>query len=448
MKINSKYFYSTVLLVFVISVLLFFLFSSFDFTSINIWIVVTFIINGLYIIFNIMKEEHPFSLNKCFWYFNLFFFFIGPLFQYLTNYYPWDVYFEDELYIESNIIILIAFFSYNFTKTFVLKRKNIIIKENTIDLNIGKVKTLFFISICSFVILVGLVGFKNLFFRGTSQVSTNFGGLNTILNIGLRSIPAYAFAYSYYFYKKHKKGLFYVYATLIMILLCNFPQALSRYMLGIIYIGLVLIVMKNKITGRKFDYLLLFIFLLVFPILQLFKYFTIDEIFNNLSMVSNRISSAYNNGDFDAYSILCRSIIYINNNGLQFGKQISSTLLFFIPRAIWKSKPYHSGIVIAEDAHQVFTNLSCPLIAEANIDFGIFGIIFYFILFSYIINYLDFIYWNSKNIERINLFYPFLFGCLIFLLRGALQPTFIYCFSFFIFYFIFIKKIIRKRRTI
>jgi hypothetical protein len=232
---------------------------------------------------------------------------------------------------------------------------------------------------------------------------------------------------------------------LIIILLTNFPQALSRYLLGIIYIGIILIIFKEKITGRKFDYLLLGIFLLAFPILQLFKYYTVDQIFSDFSVVSKRLSSTYNSADFDAYSIFSRSFVYVDDFGFKKGKQLSSTVLFFIPRSIWKTKPYFSGKIIAEASGQEFTNLACPLMAEGYIDFGIIGMVIYYFVISYVINYFDYIYWKRKKVGMINIFYPFLFGCLIFILRGALQPTYIYCFSFLLFYFAFIKRFVRNK---
>ena len=447
MIINKKQFLNLILLLLFLVIMLFFYLKNIDYTGKNVLILFTFIANGTIIIINILKDLRAFSLNKMFWYFSFFFLFLAPFFQYLTSYNCWDYVLEDRTYIRCNLYLILWYFVYSISNAIFLKKKNINIKCVELDLNYKKMKFMFLLSLLSFIILVTNISFSGLFVRNSNSMSIDYGAFKAILENTLRAIPVYSLIYSFFCLKSYKKGYIYFIILLFITLSVNFPTSITRFWIGIVYIGIGLVVFRRYIINRRFDYAMILIFTIVFPIFQLFKWYTIEQIID-FTTISNKLISVYNNVDFDAYSMLGRTIEYIDLNGITFGHQLLSTLFFFVPRAIWSTKPLPSGEFIAIQQGQKFTNLSCPLIAEGLINFGIIGLILFALILGKIISYFDSIFWkNFECTTFLYLIYPFGFGVLIFLLRGAMQPVAVYAFTFY-FFTIFLKKFIIKNKNI
>lgn len=456
MKINKKKLMKSFgIFVVLISITLIY-FYSYTSKANNSLVIISFIINGLVIIFNILIDQKEFSLNKTFWYFNFFFFFVAPLFQYLTNYKMWGYVISDNLYLKTNFFIMICYLTYTLTKVLFLKVK---IRNNEINSFDNKDKmfyskkilsALFILTCISFIIIIINVSFKGLFYRDLNSFNIEEGTIRHIFENLLRAIPVYSVTYSVFYYRKKKKGLIFIVLELIMLILTNFPTSITRYWVGIVYIGLLLIFFTNKMNNRKFDICMIVIFAIIFPIFQLFKWYSISDLFNGGIDISKRLLEVYNDVDFDAYSIFSRSINLVENSGvLQMGHQILATIFFLVPRAIWPAKPYPTGQFIALSEKQFFTNISCPIYAEGYIDFGIFGSIIHIIIVCYFINKMDYLYWNKNNndIKLIDFCYPFMFGALIFLLRGSMQPVIVYTFTFYLF-FIIMNPICFKKEKI
>lgn len=139
---------------------------------------------------------------------------------------------------------------------------------------------------------------------------------------------------------------------------------------------------------------------------------------------------------------MLEAIAYTKVNGFLNFSNILTCVLFFVPRSIWLGKNVPSGQLIAEFFRGHFTNLSCPFVAEFYLSFGIVGLILLSFLLGYVFYKLECMI-NSritfkKGISMI------VFGMLIYLLRGALLPTFSYTMSlivsfvvcYYIFYFL------------
>lgn len=412
----------------------------------NAVVILSFVLNTIFVLFGITSDNQKYSLNKTFWYFNLFFMCIAPLFQYLSGYNPWGHELEDVTYIGVNILLFTSFLIYTVIRYYLNKKalkkdakQDADKKEdkNTIKYREDKLLVLLGLSVVSLLALSMMIGFKSLFVRGENSIDISVGSVSTILNILLRSIPVYSLAYSINYNKSHKKYYAISIILLGIVFIANFPVSLSRYILGIVYLGIFILLFDKFINRKKFDYILLITFIVIFPIMQLFKWYNLEQIFAEPQMLLTRLSTAFNSGDFDAFSMIGRSFEYVTDNYLRFGQQLLITICFFVPRSIWPTKPVPTGQLIAESQGQEFTNLSCPIYAEGYIDFGLFGVVLYVILAALIIHHLDKKYWNNKSINNtFSMCYPFAFGAAIFLLRGSLQPTFIFTFAFFIFYFI------------
>jgi hypothetical protein len=68
---------------------------------------------------------------------------------------------------------------------------------------------------------------------------------------------------------------------------------------------------------------------------------------------------------------------------------VFGSLLFFVPSALWTTKPLATGIFLANyliaNYSMWFTNLSAPLVAEGYLDFGYVGVVGYAALLAVIL---------------------------------------------------------------
>ena len=452
MKINKKNFIIFSLFILLLISMFYYIFSSIDIINKNFEVILTFIILMIIILTGIFREKRTFTLNKTYWYFMLFFMFIAPLIQYLTNYSEWGYLINDNLYISINVLLILFNLLYGVTYfIFNSKQKKIEYSNKKEDITLNKkvLNILFLLSIISYLVLIKIIGFKNLFIRTSNDFGVEDSALNTILNNFMRAIPVYFSVYSILYYKENKKGITYVIISLIITFLMNYPPALTRYWIGAIYIGIILVLIKEKLNSRTFDIFIVLVFLLIFPMFQFFKYNTLKDIRSD-NLPLNSIQGIYDNPDFDAYSMFARAKIYTKSNGVTLGKQLLGTILFIIPRKVWVNKPIPSGELIATNQNQSFTNLSCPFPAEGLINFGIFGVIIYSIILGLLLSYLDNEYWKENQNKRFLIIYPFLIGFLIFILRGSFHPAIVFMFTFYLPMIVFdiFTKIFKKEKYI
>lgn len=449
MKKNKINLIQTFILIIIILIIIFVYLNNLNLTTeLDYKVISTFFVIALLIIINIIMDTRHFSLNKIFWYFSFFFLFFSPLIQYISGYVMWG-YNIDEYYTKANLLIIVWFLFYTISnKTYILKKEKIE-KVKEINLNIKTLKVFLILSVLSFIIAIIIIGFEGLFIREKNAIRLWADNINTIITNLIRTVPVFSTLYAVYYYKKYKKGILYVIILFLITLLLNYPVSVTRYWIGAVYIGLFLVIFKDIIKNRIFDLGMIFVFLIVFPVFQLFKWYSLENLFSD-NLVFNRILGAYNNADFDAYSMFARSFSYVEIYGITYGKQLLSSLLFLIPRSIWPNKSVHTGQLIAESQGQTFTNLSCPLIAEGYINFGYLGICIYAIIIAKLIKYFDNKFWNrnnKNNITYIDFIYPFLLGLLIFLLRGAFHPVVVYIFTFYLFIILWywFQKVIRRK---
>lgn len=451
MKINLKNFLrGYILIIFLIIFVIFFLKNIIIQNNINLEIIMTFIVIATIIVLNVVTDKKKYSLNKIFWYFSFFFMFLAPLLQYVTGYNPWGHFLSDENMLKANYSLIIWFTLYAITY-------KIVTKKETNNINIGKINlknsTLNFFIVCSFFafgIALVLIGFGNLFLRGQNQTSFDTGFVNTVISNFIRTVPVYAISYAIYYYKKNNKLNIIKIIILIVLLMClNYPVSLSRYWIGTVYIGIALIIFGKYLKNKTFDIGIIFVFAVIFPIFQVFKWYTLNDLITGTASVN--LIEVYNNADFDAYSLFVRTFEYVETFGITYGKQLLTTVLFFIPRAIWPTKSIPTGELVATSQNQLFTNLSAPLQAEGLVNIGYIGIILYAIIVAYLTKKLDIHYWERENdgTRFIDYIYPFCIGLFIFLLRGSFHPVIVLSFTFFLFMIIwkiinFIKIKIKK----
>lgn len=400
----------------------------------DITIVITFLLIGLISIIGIISDKNFYSINLMHWLFIYIFIFNAGIIQYLKNSFPWGVILGDSSILRTNIIIIcwciLYYLSYNLKKFYPKK----VLSKN---INIENKFFLVIVTIMIGLFFIKYIGFSNLFSRSNSgsQMTEYAQSTVLIINIFVRAIPAIVLAYLLKENKFNKRNNNLVIIIIFILnLIVNFPTGTARYWAASIYLGLYVIIRPQE--NNKFFFCILFIsvFLVAFPLLNEFRNATFSEVLNNGIKLNNFIDF-FLAGDFDAYSMISRSYEVISIAGSTHGKQLLGSILFFIPRSIWIDKPIGSGAAVAFYQGQRFTNISCPIIGEGIVNFGIVGVILFAIILAFIIKYLDTLYWNSqrediKSINVVTILYPFYLGFFFFIFRGDLMSSFAYLVGF------------------
>ena len=267
----------------------------------------------------------------------------------------------------------------------------------------------------------------------------------------IRNIPLVLFIIFFYQYKKNKKYFnqnqkiknnillwFLFLATFLTIL----PTSLPRVQGATILIGFLIIFTKIWERPVVMPISIIIGLLILFPFLNNFR-LRGSELYQNFFIIDfTYLKKAH----FDSYQNFVR---LIELDIITYGKQLSSTIFFFIPRSIWESKSIGSGGLIANQLDYINKNISMPFIAEGYINFGIIGLILFTFLIGLILGNLDRVAWRLKNLNMDCLFlyfYYFQFGFVFFLLRGSLinGATFFLSFLFVFWVFVYFLKFISK----
>lgn len=397
-------------------------------------VIVSFIINGVIIMVQLCKKSKlGYSLKEILFLFLFIFMFFSPLIQYIENSFPWgnENLLKCENIVYSNFLIMAFMLIYIVTYKFSYNKDGNLKKTRVMEIkNIKLVLDIFFMaSILASVYIISKTGLSNLFARSTNLLQIESTSFSLIVTNTFRAIPVIYIAMNLLFKEKnnfiYKKANFIL--ALILMILINFPTATARFWMASVYIGL-LIIIKKSFNNKYLIKMLIFIgILFIFPFINVFRNNTILDIINKGIDVKN-ITDGFLKGDFDSYSMLTRSIIYTNNNGITMGYQLIGNLLFFIPRTMWAGKPIGSGATIAEGLGWNFTNVSCPYIGEGYINFGVIGVMLFAIILGRVTKFGDKTYEylkdsKNKHISFIEVVYPFSIGFLFFILRGDLLSS-------------------------
>ncbi len=167
----------------------------------------------------------------------------------------------------------------------------------------------------------------------------------------------------------------------LLVLITQNPYTEKRNALGPIYIGLLLVGFQGFFASRtRRMQLLIAAMVLIFPASSIFTH-NHQQTLGSLSMsqFTDAIAEHYFSINYDSWANIYTAIEYVQVHGLQWGHQLMGSLLFFVPSAIWTTKPLASGIFLANylinNYAMWFTNLSAPIVAEGYLDFGYVGVI-------------------------------------------------------------------------
>ncbi|QPF87113.1 hypothetical protein IC762_12785 [Bradyrhizobium genosp. L] len=126
--------------------------------------------------------------------------------------------------------------------------------------------------------------------------------------------------------------------------------------------------------------------------------------------------------DYDAFSMLCHTILHVDHSGTTYGANILSAVFFFVPRGVWADKlqatPFYLMDTLSFYRGLWSFNLSEPLIAEGYFALGWAGAVAVSAIFLMLVNRLE-------SASRGSFSTLLLFGCAfpiiaLMVLRGSL----------------------------
>ena len=409
--------------------------------------VFTFVINGIVIYAMFVKglARHLFSVDLIHSIFCLVFFWIAPTLQIATGFSAWGLRIGEEDIIRANLLILTWLIFYNFGAFLASNRYWKIKTAEFSAISKKSIMTLWWITIIVSALIVVKNGFR---IEEISFSDSDNQAIGLLVNHSLVAFMTFSTLITVLWFKNNGYSKIYPLISIICLLLTCFPTSLSRYAAGAIYVCLLVNLCPWFQKKHRFVFLMILGIMLLFPIMGLYRYrsiaeVSINEIINQLFSVKEYFSTA----NYDAYQLLIASTQFVNLYDITCGLQLLGALLFFVPRQIWSSKPVGSGNYISEMLGLTFKNISCPLVAESYINFGVIGVILFALVLGFLFRKIDNTFWMyvKGKFSYISLLYFYLLPYTLFLCRGDLMSTWAYLCANLAVLFVLVKMLQKKR---
>jgi oligosaccharide repeat unit polymerase len=434
--------------------------SGGDRENVNVFVILTFVVNICVFVVNYLSSinEHSYSFNMMFWLFNVFFFGLAPLMQYLYNSYAWNLVPSENEIIKTNVLILVWTICYIIgrnvvfnKKMFSKDKKNDNAKKSNVTttyIDKKKLNILVLISIFASVYVVASIGLKNIFYRDTANITGESTTLALLITHVLKNTVLFSAILSVVDACERKRVTIAACITVGCLIISCFPTGLPRNMMASFYGGLLIIIFKKISNRRIFSFFILCGLVLIFPAMEIFRYGFTTSFNDFFELIGNSIKNTYLQGHYDAHQMFISIQRYTDMFGLSNGEQLLGALLFFIPRAIWPTKPLGSGHTVISGLNQFyFTNVSAPLASESYINFGIVGVIIGAIILGKLLKWIDNEYWESEGeLKVIKIIYPSLMLMFFFLLRGDMMSAWAFTFAQLVMGVIICKFVIKTKR--
>jgi hypothetical protein len=223
-------------------------------------------------------------------------------------------------------------------------------------------------------------------------------------------------------FEKPRKTLIFL---LVWIVFLSNPLANPRQVTLFLLLPIVFYFLRGKRIATNS-------FFVGIPFLLVYSANLVDRFTGQFNPVRFTILSR--NGDFDSFAQFASGIKLTDNDLFPYFQQILGSILFFVPRSIWDSKPRDTGVEIANALSLKFQNISAPWILEAYSNARLLGLILTSIFVGFYLSKYDL---GSLDNLRSWLLGSVLTGVLFILLRGSLlQATGRVIFSFLLVYYI------------
>ncbi len=402
-------------------------------------------------IYNIFSRgNEPFSLEKMFYLFSLFFFGVAPLLQSFENSNFW--YYRpllEEEYFFTNILVIIIIILYKFVYLFfrrTIQRPKAEKKLNSFKVpdKITFINSLLLIalSLLAFFIVFASNDFNILpmLVRGGELVADVMSNVEAdesptkwlIVNNFVRPISIMCFLY--YAVSKEKNKVIFTILGLLALMTC-FPSAVPRFAAAAMYIPVILILFSFVRKKNVFSLIFVGGLLFLFPFLNIFRNF--GDVNNEEFKLDFKM---FTEAHFDSYQNFA---LLVSNEIITYGGQLLGVFLFWVPRSIWPEKPLGTGAFNAEKLNFFFSNVAANYFAEGYVNFGYLGIILFLLFLAYQTALVDKIYWESERKvsgDFFSVLYTISLGFLFFILRGDMLSSVAYMFGF-LFAAVFVYKI-------
>jgi hypothetical protein len=171
-----------------------------------------------------------------------------------------------------------------------------------------------------------------------------------------------------------------------LVLLQASPVSNARYTVGTVFFALAVFLGATRTTVRARATMIATIvgFLFVFPLADAFRRT------GGGNFVRRGFFGEYGrNGDYDSIWQIANAYSYWQDDVAQPFRQLTGSLLFWVPRSVWSGKPTDTGILLADYRHYSFENLSAPLWAEALVNGGVGLLVVVFVMLGWGLRRLD-----------------------------------------------------------
>ena len=409
--------------------------------SVPIW--TTLIIFGFSIFRLVLQRHYDFLYASllCFFYI---FLILAPLLQMQHGTFPWvDFYYEEDVYMAwwiTCLALLFFEFGYLLFQTLPAYKK---LKPEEIT-SIPRLTpfgggVLALSAVLLTILGLAFTGVDSLFLprnEAALMLGDKVGGLSPVRLIisSLMRVPPViimlVLLYDFYLRRMNNpeqpwftKNTLYLVLVGLIVAIVNNPVSTARFWVGAIVLSVVLLLLysRKKNTAFMWFTLNLSIVILVFPLSDIYrKSLDVNPLEDELA-VMNPSEELVTSPDFDAFQQQVNVKIVTDEAGFQYGRQILSSVFFFVPRVFWPNKSEATGVLVANQLNYKFDNLSTPLMAEFYIDAGIPGVVIGMLLLGMLYQYLNLI--SRKFTILVATFYCLLASYQFYLLRGSLMTV-------------------------
>lgn len=412
----------------------------------NIITILSFLLNGIIFITGMCtsQKKSSVSVELVYWIFMFFFMYFAPLIQYLSSIYPWRGSFSNRDIFYINLVVLLF-------NTFFIIGKNSLKRVNkkritNVDIaaflcsgfELGKKSRIIMTTVAFLLAAYSMsqTGIAGIVVSRVQATQAFYSGGNSAIELVVESVipafMAYIVAEAAQNVSAKKEKYSRLVFLLICLLVCFFPTSLPRYKTITIYGTVLLLVFPGLKKKQRFFWLFILALVFAFPLMNAFRHVISMESMG--SVYEEGFFPVYMDADYDTYRMLGSAIRYVRVNGIACGRQLLGVFLFFVPSAIWRSKPGGSGALLIRDefGNDVAANVSCPFIGEGYLNFGIPGVIIFGLFLGFLIKKLDNYYKSVNQEKEYFVFSPYLFTIFLtfFILRGDLLSGFAYLCGF------------------
>lgn len=274
---------------------------------------------------------------------------------------------------------------------------------------------------------------------GISEINNIPSNANSEINLSeqlikskvILLIPFVAFSIYTLSLKKITSTNLIILAILIACVLATKNHIIERRnAIGPVYLSMIALTFPFIISnGKRYFYFVLTTMLIAFPASSLLTHASNRyEAKISFELIIDSIKNHFLEPHYDAWANLVATIEIVEYHGHALGSQFLGSILFFIPRSIWDSKPAPTGLLIGDflSANHTmwFNNLSAPIVAEGYIDLGIPGVIFMALAAAYFSSKLHKLSKRTQSAHVIFYIYSSFF--IFFVLRGSLMSGIAY----------------------